>query len=91
MNDSYPCNPPPDAPADYCSKLSSGISRLKQQLLAFYETRFPEGREWIQRIVAEAEASAWQTPFPSLFFLPLAHSRITEAQAQFIRPLLPAN
>lgn len=71
------------APSDYASKLRSGISRLRQQVLAFYEKRFPGQRDWILRIVAQAEQSAWQTPFPSLFFLPLAHSLIAEAQKKF--------
>jgi hypothetical protein len=82
MNNTQPCNLPANAPADYRAKLRSGITRLKQHAQALYEKTYPEGRDWIQQAVAEAEASAWKTPFPSLFFMPLAQARITEAQSQ---------
>ncbi len=82
MNDTKPSNPPTNAPADYCSKLRSGITRLKRQVQTLYEATYPEGRDWIERAVVEAEETAWQTPFPSLFFMPLAQARITEAQSQ---------
>lgn len=82
MNPTSPCHPPTDVPADYCHKLRTGIARLKQHVLAVYEKTYPEGRDWIRQAVADAEASAWETPFPSLFFLPLAGARITETETE---------
>lgn len=80
MKTPTPCNPPTNAPTDYCAKLRRGIDRLKEQIERLYQGSFPS--EWIQRAVAEAEASAWQTPFPSLFFIPLAHARITGPRSE---------
>ena len=72
------CRSPEDAPADYCQKLKNGIVRLQRAIQSHYETAFPTEREWITRAVGEAEKAAWATPFPSLFFPPLAHLRVSE-------------
>ena len=72
------CRSPEDAPADYCQKLKNGIARLQDAIQSHYEAAFPTEREWIVRAVREAEKAAWVTPFPSLFFPPLAHLRVSE-------------
>lgn len=75
------CQPPVDAPTDYCQKLERGIARLQDAILAQYEERLPSDRELVFRAVREAEEAAWATPFPSLFFPALAHLRVNEAKA----------
>ena len=72
------CRSPENAPADYCQKLKNGIARLQAAIQSHYEEAFPTEREWIARAVREAEKAAWVTPFPSLFFPPLAHLRVSE-------------
>lgn len=72
------CRSPENAPADYCQKLKNGIARLQGAIQSHYEAAFPTEREWIARAVREAEKAAWVTPFPSLFFPPLAHLRLSE-------------
>lgn len=72
------CRPPENAPTDYCQKLKSGIARLQSAILAQYEEAFPAEREWIARVVREAEKAAWATPFPSLFFPVLAHLQVNQ-------------
>jgi hypothetical protein len=72
------CRSPENAPADYCQKLKNGIARLQRAIQSHYEEAFPTEREWIARAVREAEKAAWVTPFPSLFFPPLAHLRVSE-------------
>lgn len=78
MTEVKDCNPPENAPADYCQKLKSGIARLQVAIQAHYEEMFPAEREWIARAVREAEKASWATPFPSLFFPALAHLRVSE-------------
>jgi hypothetical protein len=75
---SQPCQPPANAPADYRRKLKRGITRLKATLQRRYEDIFPDGRSWIGRAIADAEKTAWATPFPALFFSALVHIRIAE-------------
>jgi hypothetical protein len=65
------------AAASY-GKLKSGIARLKAALQAQYVNAFPSRLGSIKRAIAAAEASAWSTPFPSLFFLALARIRLHE-------------
>jgi hypothetical protein len=67
---------------DYGRKLKSGIGRLKQAIQAQYAHAFPNQFDSIKRAIAEAETMAWSTPFPSLFFPPLARIRIHEIRGQ---------
>ena len=61
-----------------CQKLKSGIARLKAAMRTHYVSSFPGRLDSIERAMAEAEASAWSTPFPSLFFPALARIRLNE-------------
>lgn len=72
------CQPPKGVPSDYCEKLKKGIARLQAAIQLQYETAFPNGSDWIDRAVREAEKAAWATPFPSLFFPALAHLKVNE-------------
>lgn len=72
------CRPPANFPKDYCRKLKSGIARLETSIRSQYEEAFPSGQDWISRALQEAKESAWNTPFPSLFFPALAHLRVNE-------------
>ncbi len=72
------CRRPASFPKDYCRKLKSGIARLEASIRLQYEGAFPAGQEWISRALAEARESAWNTPFPSLFFPAYAHLKVNE-------------
>jgi hypothetical protein len=72
------CEAPKEFPSDYCQKLKSGISRLRSAIQSQYEEAFPDGDDWIAQAVREAEEVAWTTTFPSLFFPPLAHLKLSE-------------
>ena len=67
---------------DYGRKLKNGIARLKEAIQAQYAHAFPNQFDSIKRAIAEAETMAWSTPFPSLFFPPLARIRINEIGGQ---------
>ncbi len=73
------CQPPANAPKEYCQKLKSGIARLETSIRRQYEEAFPTGGEWIAKAIREAREAAWSTPFPSLFFPALAHLRVNES------------
>ncbi len=64
-----------------CRKLKRGLARLKEAIQSQYSNAFPGRLDSIERALAEAEASAWSTPFPSLFFPPLARIRLDELGA----------
>jgi hypothetical protein len=72
------CDAPQGFPADYCRKLKEGIKRLEMAIQAEYEAAYPGDGERIARGVREAKASAWGTPFPSLFFPAFAHLKVNE-------------
>ena len=44
--------------------------------------RFPNEKDQIELAIKEAEVAAWGTPFPALFFPPLAHLKVRERIAQ---------
>jgi hypothetical protein len=58
--------------------LKSGLARLKNAVQSEYESAFPGQADAIERALAQAETLAWSTPFPSLFFPPLARIGLTE-------------
>ena len=76
------CHGPENRATEYCRKLKSGIVRLKAAIQAQYENTFPDHRDSLERALAEAEASAWATPFPALFFPALARLRISKIAAE---------
>jgi len=77
-----PCRSPQHFPKEYCQKLRAGLGRLRARLRSDYETAFPNEKDQIELAIKEAEAAAWGTPFPALFFPPLAHLKVRERIAQ---------
>ena len=77
-----PCRPPQNLPKEYCRKLQAGLGRLRARVRSDYETNFPNERIQIELAIKEAEAAAWDTPFPGLFFAPLAHLKVRQRIAQ---------
>ena len=62
-----------------CRKLNAQVAEVKQSILREFEVGpFGDG-EMIQVAVNEAEALAWQTPYPHLFFTTLAREKATAA------------
>lgn len=68
-------------PTDDCRKLKSGLARLKKAVQTEYESVFPGRGDSVERALAEAETLAWSTPFPSLFFPPLARISLNQIGA----------
>lgn len=55
------------------------LGELKARLFEKYERALPGHRFLIRQAVAEAEALAWQTPFPHLLLPDYAELRVAEA------------
>ena len=70
-----------EVPAGFCAKLWDALVTLKEQLLAKYEDALPGRRHFVRELIAEAEALAWETPFPHLFLPDFAEARFEAALA----------
>ena len=57
---------------DSCRKLLAQIENVKEQVVAEFRDRVEEHQHLLDLAVNEAEALAWQTEFPQLFFPTLA-------------------
>lgn len=68
-------------PAGFCRKLSDSLLALKEQLITKYEDALPGRRHLVRELIAEAEALAWETPFPHLFLPDFAELRLAEVLA----------
>ena len=62
-----------------CRKLNTAVHELKQSIVQEFQARVPAHGRMIESAVNEAEALAWQTPFPHLFFPALAQEKAVEA------------
>lgn len=62
-----------------CRKLNSQVSELKQSIVDEFQARMPGNTHLIEVAVNEAEALAWQTAHPHLFFPALAREKATAA------------
>jgi hypothetical protein len=71
----------PGHSAGYSRKLKSGLARLRIAVQTEYESAFPGQLESVEQALAQAETLAWSTPFPSLFFPPLARIGLAEIVA----------
>lgn len=73
----------------FCRKLLSALAALKEQLRQRYDTLLPGRPGLVRELIAEAEALAWETPFPHLFLPDFAELRLAEVlatqQPAFIR------
>jgi len=54
------------AEPQFLEMLTIAIEGLKTRLQERYEIRFPGQGRLISRAIADAEAAAWETPFPQL-------------------------
>ena len=79
---SNPCDRAGSVSKEYCRKLRAGLTRLRVWIRSDYEAAFPDEHDQIAEAVREAEEAAWITPFPALFFPPLAHLKVQERLAQ---------
>ena len=77
-----PCPPiNPDLAPGFCRKLVSALAALKEQLRQKYENVLPGRPGLVREIIAEAEALAWETPFPHLFLPDFAELRLAKVMA----------
>jgi hypothetical protein len=70
-----------EIPAGFCAKLADSLVALKKQLIAKYEDALPGRRHVVRKVIGEAEALAWATPFPHLFLPDYAELRFAAALA----------
>jgi hypothetical protein len=70
----------PDAPASFCQKMAGAIAELKRRLQDQYERAYPGRGELVRKVIAEADAQAWDLslPFPHLFLPDIAEARIAQ-------------
>ena len=66
----------------FCRKLHTAVSDLKDKLIARYEERSGSSVGRIREAISAAEAQAWETPFPHLFFPDLAEVQMATVLAQ---------
>jgi hypothetical protein len=59
-----------------CRKLVAQIAEAKENLLAEFRHTFSAPERLIRLALNEAEAAAWETDFPQLFFPTLAQEKI---------------
>jgi hypothetical protein len=62
-----------------CRKLDAAVHELKRSIVEEFQARVPAHGRMIESAVNEAEALAWQTPFPHLFFPALAREKAAAA------------
>lgn len=67
--------PPAPSEAATTRRLASELRRLKAELAAKWTAARPRDAQRFRLALNEAEALAWQTPFPHLFFPALAREK----------------
>lgn len=68
----------PHFPPAFCQKVVFSIARLKERLHEKYQRAFPAHPALIRQAVADAEALAWETPFPHLVLPDFAELRLAQ-------------
>ena len=63
-----------------CQKLLEQVGHVKQALLSTYGQAIDGHERIVQSALTEAEALAWQTPYPHLFFPVLAEEKVRAAR-----------
>ena len=71
----------PHVTRGFCRKLLAALAALKEELRQRYETVLPGRPGLVREIIAEAEALAWETPFPHLFLPDFAELRLAKVMA----------
>jgi len=76
-----------------CQKLVARINEAKDRILAEFQELFGTYDQSVRLALNEAEALAWQTPYPHLFFPDLAAEKIQAVAARLShdRPARRAN
>lgn len=64
-----------------CRKLVTRIEQAKNNLVAEFRDTFAAHEQLLNQAIGEAEALAWQTPYPHLFFATLATEKVQAAAA----------
>jgi len=67
-----------------CRKLLAQVAEVKRAIVREFEARLGHN-PMVQAAVNEAEALAWQTPYPHLFFPTLAQEKAAAASQWVIR------
>ena len=62
-----------------CRKLNTQVAGVKESILEEFQGRVPGNGQVVVAAVNEAEALAWQTPYPHLFFPTLAREKAMAA------------
>lgn len=62
-----------------CQKLAAQVERAKENLLAEFGETFAANGHLLNHVINEADALAWQTEFPQLFFPALALEKVQAA------------
>jgi hypothetical protein len=65
----------------FCQKLHTAVTQLKEQMIARYEATAGSGGR-IRAALTAAEAQAWETSFPHLFFPDLAEVHLATVVGQ---------
>jgi hypothetical protein len=69
--------------ADFPSRISSALARLKCELQSDYESAYPALRQIIHLVLDEEESKAWKlSDFPHLLFPDLVEAHITKLSLQ---------
>lgn len=62
-----------------CEKVGSQLNQVKQNIQAEFRNAFGLHTHLLRQSIAEADALAWQTDYPHLFFPELAAEKATYA------------
>jgi len=62
-----------------CQKLVAQIDRVKENFLAEFHETFAANGQLLNHVINEADALAWQTDYPQLFFPTLALEKVQSA------------
>ena len=71
--------------AGACRRLAARIDRARQSLLAELKQTFAVPEKLLRLALDEADALAWQTGFPQLFFPDLAREKVRAIAAWHVR------
>ena len=65
----------------YCRKIRAQIAGVKEAIFAEYSRVFSAPEQLVRLALNEAEATAWQTKYPHLFFPTLAVEKVRAVAA----------
>jgi hypothetical protein len=62
-----------------CQKLAAQVDRVKENFLSEFRETFAAHGQLLNHVINEADALAWQTDYPHLFFPTLALEKVQAA------------